>query len=609
MRLTAKESARRDIRPETGLHVAKAAENDMWSDVESTSPWERNTSAAQEGVPLLGETCVPSDVSESKLIKVPDRHFREGPPWWVKRWTELLLFSNSTEKRVTFGSAPADAIRDTLSADVVAAEFLQRFVTANGYGGPRYVLTDVTERDGPLHGGSEDGCLREMMVQSPPPWHRKGESEKMTSHLVRRLQEQVQKFCEAMESGRPVLQERHAVHGGSTSFDGVAVPSFCPTVRRLCASVLVKSILSDITVSSNGLRGGRAEKIADALLTHVPLIHSEYITDERAQPVYDPSALRYLDKRRVTASCAEADPQTHRSLIIYIDYIRFRPPMCSGFDGVPRSETAPRDASSLCGMEVCRSASFSPKDGKPADCHENFECSWLSFDRHDELVSEILDCYEPYRIIEMNLIPHIKSRSFYRSHLEKLRRQRGLTEEQKALACKLEELQELAADLEHSHLARMVSAWGDLLKLRRGNFKSVQGSLNSGIPQRGMHEYLSSLALLFQASNSRAIDGLSSSCSFPGNEGGNTSILTSPRSAPEVRPIHSFHFGLMRGNARVDPQSVGNEDLLQCLPVVEGLTTLSWSHNTQFKVILFARTSASSHLNFVGATEPRALRI
>ncbi|CBZ23057.1 conserved hypothetical protein [Leishmania mexicana MHOM/GT/2001/U1103] len=99
--------------------------------------------------------------------------------------------------------------------------------------------------------------------------------------------------------------------------------------------------------------------------------------------------------------------------------------------------------------------------------------SLVAFSPEEYLTSLLLQYYEQYRLLQLNLLPSLKSRFFYQEQVLQLQRQSQRTSDMDQLQRRLESLAQTSADVERGCLHVMIVLWNSVLILRRQ--KSEQG--------------------------------------------------------------------------------------------------------------------------------------
>ncbi|RHW70703.1 Meckel syndrome type 6 protein [Trypanosoma brucei equiperdum] len=601
-----KKNTNRRLRFDPTLRVVEAAEAPVQANTEDGSSSEEDSDSWRGKSLTATEEGGLSDVPEPELTELSNRQATRRPPWWVHRWSELSLFLNSTRSGGKRGSTPVDAVRDQLSADLVAAQSLQQFVGRDEY---EQVAEVISEQNQLLPGGAERNTSR-MVAGLLPPWRREATGREMIEHLVGKIQGWLRNLCDSVKgtSGG----DAQKVFGGEEhdGSDGIVAAPFCPAVKRAHRSMVQKSLLHDLVVPSTNIWSGRAYQVCEGLRTQTPTIHFEYVTDESVRPVFHLSCLHYIDGGEMPMSAVVQEAQKRRSLVIHIDYVRFRPSSPPHSDKTTdhqmraRGGNPSRDA--VVGVptaSVSSGANAGGGEGRAAAAPVNFS-------PHDELVSSILDNYEPYRMMELNLLPHLKNRTFYEDQLRSLRSHRSLTEEQRRLMITLEKLHKLTCKLQHSYLSGMVTSWRQLLQLGRGNFGGISTSSEQPDTEGRRREFFAAHVSPFQVSMNDTANSFGSPSGFIIGNGESASMLVDPSVTAEVQRNACFHLYLKREGSKVDAHTVKDDRLLDYSPVIEGLTLPVGTQDEpaqHFQVLLFARTNAFTQPQFVGATEPRVI--
>ncbi|KAK7194815.1 Meckel syndrome type 6 protein [Novymonas esmeraldas] len=102
--------------------------------------------------------------------------------------------------------------------------------------------------------------------------------------------------------------------------------------------------------------------------------------------------------------------------------------------------------------------------------------SLVAFTPEDYLTSLLLQYYEQYRLLQLNLLPTIKSRAFYSEQVRQLQRQSQRQRETEQLQQRLEALEEASAAVERSCLRVMIVLWNSVVILRRQQQQQQQSS-------------------------------------------------------------------------------------------------------------------------------------
>ncbi|CAG9567139.1 conserved hypothetical protein [Leishmania major strain Friedlin] len=99
--------------------------------------------------------------------------------------------------------------------------------------------------------------------------------------------------------------------------------------------------------------------------------------------------------------------------------------------------------------------------------------SLVAFSPEEYLTSLLLQYYEQYRLLQLNLLPSLKNRFFYQEQVLQLQRQSQRTSDMEQLQLRLESLAKTSADVERGCLQVMIVLWNSVLMLRRQ--KQAQG--------------------------------------------------------------------------------------------------------------------------------------
>lgn len=114
-----------------------------------------------------------------------------------------------------------------------------------------------------------------------------------------------------------------------------------------------------------------------------------------------------------------------------------------------------------------------------ATIHQPSHRILVKFTVEDLLQADLLDHYEKYRLLQLNLLSNLKSRHFYEEQLQHLSPSslddKGLTIEQKGLANRLRELHDEAARLERGYIMQMILSWSAVLLVRAETKDSRSG--------------------------------------------------------------------------------------------------------------------------------------
>ncbi|CAM65226.1 conserved hypothetical protein [Leishmania infantum JPCM5] len=91
----------------------------------------------------------------------------------------------------------------------------------------------------------------------------------------------------------------------------------------------------------------------------------------------------------------------------------------------------------------------------------------VAFSPEEYLTSLLLQYYEQYRLLQLNLLPSLKNRFFYQEQVLQLQRQSQRTSDMDQLQLRLESLAKTSADVERGCLHVMIVLWNSVLILRR----------------------------------------------------------------------------------------------------------------------------------------------
>ncbi|KAH9577847.1 hypothetical protein LSM04_007458 [Trypanosoma melophagium] len=608
----------------------------------------------------------PSDVLLKKVVKKGEMDDLEspfenisrietaGPPWWFCRFTDLGLFLNSTHKSSKRGCVPVHAAIDQLTADVMASQSLERDVTEGNDGSfCRSSAMSIEKRKREQNAGSESDAIVSSvdvdggtMTRITPQWLFIGTGKRMTHQLSEGLTSKLHYLLEIMrdDTERKKLELLGVTdESGSSGIQGPLIP---PLLLNLHRSIMKKTIISDLFASPINLHKQRAQEICEGFRTQTPRIHADFIVEEDVRPTFDstellPSHLNTIPMKEVMKSS-----QRYHSFVIHVDYIRFRPiapalqqqqqqqylGRVTGMDTTPLSLFG--RTSSWSGTN---SGTFSPsatRDGRETK-------PLVSFTREEKLISTILDNYEPYRMIELNLLPHLKSRLFYKEQLDNLRQQPHPTEEQKQLMSKISRLFRLTCELEYFYLKSMVSIWRQIVQLRGESIDEEFPPLNrSSAQESDENDTNFSSPLPLSKSDMEGFIG-----SRPGTfqETSRNLPLLTCSSELQTAAKKGFRMSLRHrgGGAGSGITHNKGKDLLEYDPVIEGLIPTSSDYpldeqryedeqfeegmmgsssssssslpvkevekSQRFQVLVFARTNGVLPPQFVGSTSIRSL--
>ncbi|KAG5512325.1 hypothetical protein JKF63_07850 [Porcisia hertigi] len=92
---------------------------------------------------------------------------------------------------------------------------------------------------------------------------------------------------------------------------------------------------------------------------------------------------------------------------------------------------------------------------------------FVAFNPEEYLISLLLQYYEEYRILQLNLLPVLKNRIFYQEQVQQLQRQSKRSTDIDNLQERLESLARTSADVERGFLHAMILLWNSVLILRR----------------------------------------------------------------------------------------------------------------------------------------------
>jgi coiled-coil and C2 domain-containing protein 2A len=95
------------------------------------------------------------------------------------------------------------------------------------------------------------------------------------------------------------------------------------------------------------------------------------------------------------------------------------------------------------------------------------QCTLVPFSLEEYLTSLLLRYYEQYRMLQLNLLPSLKSRFFYQEQLAQLQRQPRRSTELNQLQARLESLAQTSANVERGCLHVMIVLWNAVLEQRR----------------------------------------------------------------------------------------------------------------------------------------------
>ncbi|RNF18443.1 uncharacterized protein Tco025E_04463 [Trypanosoma conorhini] len=593
-------------------------------------------------------------------LQTLDASARARPPWWLRRLAELKLFLNATWVRAKPSDSVAAVAVRQLAADVEAAQALEQAVAEGKDGGLCRSSARVLER---IEGNDrEEGEEREMALLSPPllegggataitkaaeepaacetltqlvpPWLYVGSGMRATHQLSQSLVARQDKLLAMMSDdaeGAAAAMELLGIldRGG---YDGTQRVLLCPAVQRLHASVVRKSIVMDLFASPTHLRRNRAQLISDGFRAQTPCIHADYITNGDVRPLYDANAL-FIPRSSDDCQSREAgrDARKYHSFFIHLDYIRFRPTATvawqhTGEDFREAATPALQDGIFHAAGVASTPAVASVAVHRPQRQQRHGGTKpWVTFTQEDRLVSTILDSYEQYRMVELNLLPQLKSRRFYKDQIENLGRQPHPTEEQKHLKDSLLRLFNLTCELERVYLKAMLSAWRQLARLRGENPDECFARL----PQSSVGAGLDEATATFPFEPPSQVDGgegFGLPRGFLGLSAGAVSLLSDrpgpPTPPPPTAPFRMYLRRHGEGRSTLPTQ---DEDLLEYTPVIEGVTaspqapldggqqlsspapTLQQGDVASFQVLVFARTNMAVPPQFVGCTAPRAL--
>lgn len=101
--------------------------------------------------------------------------------------------------------------------------------------------------------------------------------------------------------------------------------------------------------------------------------------------------------------------------------------------------------------------------------------SLVSFSPEAYLTAILLQYYEQYRLLQLNLLPFLKNRFFYQEQLLQLQRQSQRSPDLDTLESKLKVLSEKSAAVERSCLHAMITLWRAVLDLRRRSLGNLAG--------------------------------------------------------------------------------------------------------------------------------------
>ncbi|ORC91175.1 uncharacterized protein TM35_000061800 [Trypanosoma theileri] len=618
----------------------------------------------------------PSDVLLQKVVEKHEKETAEppfqniskieraAPPRWFRRFTDLRLLLNSTHKSSKRGCVPIHAAINQLTADVQASQSLERDVTEGKDGSfcqPSAMSIEKKEREqqtgtesnaigssssssSNIDGSGDNGTMTDM---NTPQWLFIGTGKRMTHQLSESLSSKLNHLLEIMgdDTARKKLELLGVTDESGSS--GVQRSLLPPLLLYLHRSIMKKTIISDLFASPINLHKERAQEICEGFRTQTPRIHLEYIVEEDVRPTFDSKELLPPHLNTIPMKEAMRISQRYHSFVIHIDYIRFRPIVPAMQQ--PKQQYHHHHHSRVTGMDATPPSFFGQSSSWGGINSGTFSLTvthggrdtnpLVSFTREEKLISTILDNYEPYRMIELNLLPQLKSRLFYKEQLDNLYQQPHPTEEQKHLITKLSRLYQLTCELEHFYLKSMISTWQQIVQMRGENMNEEFLPLNrSGARESEENDTnFCSSSLPLSKSDMEGLIGSRQSTAPAASR--SFSLLTSG-SELQSSSRKGFRMSLRHrttgAGAGVTTHDKGN-DLLEYDPVIEGLigtssdSLLDEQHNEEeqfeegmngssslpmkevinksqrFKVLVFARTNGVLPPQFVGSTTTRVL--
>ncbi|RNF04670.1 hypothetical protein TraAM80_04866 [Trypanosoma rangeli] len=600
-------------------------------------------------------------------LRTLDASARSRPPWWLRRLTELKLFLNSTSLRARSSDSVAALALDQLAADVEAAQALEQAVAEGKDGGfcrpsarvvERLESEDTKEAEEqemtllsppPLLEGEETAVItraaeepvgEETLAQLVPPWLYVGSAKRMTHQLSQSLTARHQKLLEMLADGAEGAAMKLLGIPDTGGYDGTQCVLLCPAVQRLHASVVRKSILMDNFASPRHLHGNRAQLISDGFRAQTPWIHADYITDGNVRPMYNTNAV-FVPRSSEDFQWSETRGAARKSnsFFIHIDYIRFRPTVAVAWQHTGEASREGAASTLQAGpfyTAGMTNTSLVSSAGLHQPLYHGSTKPWISFTQEDKLVSKILDSYEQYRMVELNLLPQLKNRQFYKAQLENLEQQPRLTEEQEHLKDSLRQLLNLTCELERVYLKAMVSAWQQLARLRGEDPNGCFVPFQQPDAGAGLHEVTAASSSYWPSQNDSG-EGFGLRRGFLGLSDGAMSLLSDGPGPQTPLSATPFRMYLRRHSEGTIVLPIQEENLLDYTPVIEGVVASSQvpvnggmhlesggasppspqllmsSSRLQegklptFRVFVFARTNVAVTPQFMGSTAPRAL--
>lgn len=342
---------------------------------------------------------------------------------------------------------------------------------------------------------------RPLLDRMIPLWRRRGAAVKTLTELFALLQNRLAALESRLDNPTegPLLVTVGAP--GSSGVNGLQPATLAPALEHAYATLMTHALLSDLFTHPTSALTHRAERLGAAFTAQVPHIHDHYIIEEDVRPVYDYLVLKnanMLEDDFTQNYMAGESAATRRSFTIHIDYLRLHPAkisvgaalgtVCRHLSADDSASYVYSDNSSVIDASRSLEAAMLSCASTPFTVDEmNFreggiDATFLnvlslattqgnalvSFTAEEYLVAALLQHYERYRLLTLNLLPHLKSRAFYVEQLQQLALQPNRSPDVVRLQEHLRLLAAKAAEVERGALNWMIAAWRAVLQLRGG---------------------------------------------------------------------------------------------------------------------------------------------